>query len=205
MERHESRHGEPLWAEGMAEWVRADAIEGLLPDTPAPPPLITQPSPAARSGHAPPLRRTPAMPIRGGWSFQQGPAYFSMGKYLVVRNGAVLAHVCPISNRPTGPRNWRKTVRIYYHPQWIIAIWVLPLTAGDRFAVRRSEGKWVGQHRHAVPRGAAAVFRESTPFPPFSEPSFSPLRVGVAFLTAGASAKEVAKPPHAHQPLKAIS
>jgi hypothetical protein len=46
-----------LWAEGMAEWVRADAVEGLFPAVPAPAPVLV-----SAAGHAPVAAAPPWSP-----------------------------------------------------------------------------------------------------------------------------------------------
>lgn len=119
-----------LWAAGLAEWTRADTIEGLFPAIPAPVQAINLSSPGLRSPHIPLMRTNLEKAFSGNGSPPEGCAFFSMGKYLMIRNGAVLPHVCPISNQPTGPSDWRKTVKIYCYPPWVIGIWVLSLGVG---------------------------------------------------------------------------
>lgn len=119
-----------LWAAGMAEWARADTIEGLFPAIPAPVQAINLSPPGLRSPHPPAMRSNPEKAFSGNLSPPAGGDFFSMGKYLAIRNGAVLPHVCPISNQPTRPSDWRKTVRIYCYPAWVIGIWVLSLGVG---------------------------------------------------------------------------
>lgn len=56
-----------------------------------------------------------------------GVRFFRDGRFLVVRDGAVLPEVCVITNEPTDSRNWRRRVKIAWTPPWVYALIIVNL------------------------------------------------------------------------------
>jgi hypothetical protein len=48
--------------------------------------------------------------------------FFRDGQFLVVRDGAVLPHVCVVTNQPATATDWRKKTRISCFPIWVFAL-----------------------------------------------------------------------------------
>lgn len=51
-----------------------------------------------------------------------GVRFFRDGRFLVVRDGAVLPEICVIHNEPAGSGTWRKQVKIAWTPPWVYAL-----------------------------------------------------------------------------------
>jgi len=69
--------------------------------------------------YAAPTAEEPPPPLAVG---RIGPFYFTDGRFLIVRDGAELPTVCPVSNRPVDQDGWRNKTQISYTPPWVFLL-----------------------------------------------------------------------------------